>query len=262
MVSEHAQKLREVAAQLSTESFQGWSNPLATVITDAADFLDGSEQIDTGDAVISRPTPVAPVSPGATGKCGELVRLSLVNGGGLEPNQNGNYVRFSQAVELLAAERAEKEDLIREWAEAVAIRDADIRSLKDLNSLHVSANAALTARVKELEAALDSDPSGSDLWRYWSRKACEASQKYVDEVDRAEALEANLAAKDARIKELEDKRIEDRFTVVDEMEKREALGAKLAAAEKALTEIASFTQTTDLLWWQERARTALGGKPS
>ncbi|KAB2716624.1 hypothetical protein [Brucella intermedia] len=40
------------------------------------------------------------------------------------------------------------------------------------------------------------------------------------------------------------------------------LETKLAAAEKALTEIASFTQTTDLLWWQERARAALGGKPS
>ncbi len=54
--------------------------------------------------------------------------------------------------------------------------------------------AAKDARIKELEAALDSDPSGSGLWRYWSRKACETSQKYVDEVDRAEALEAKLAA--------------------------------------------------------------------
>ncbi|MDH0127194.1 hypothetical protein N7376_24870, partial [Brucella intermedia GD04153] len=55
-------------------------------------------------------------------------------------------------------------------------------------------NAAQAARIKELEEALDSDPSGSDLWRYWSRKACETSQKYVDEVNRAEAIELKLAA--------------------------------------------------------------------
>lgn len=55
---------------------------------------------------------------------------------------------------------------------------------------------------------------------------------------------------------------QQRLLVEEANEDKEAIEAKLAAAEKALTEIASFTQTTDLLWWQERARAALGGKPS
>ena len=107
----------------------------------------------------------------------------------------------------LAAERAEK----FKWMEATAIEAGRVGRLKDelkaiihdLNRIKdhetelVNDNAAQAARIKELEAALDSDPSGSDLWRYWSRKACEASQKYVDEVDRAEALEAKLAAAEA-----------------------------------------------------------------
>ncbi len=36
-----------------------------------------------------------------------LMRLSLVRGGGLEPNQNGDYIRFSQAEELLAVKDAQ-----------------------------------------------------------------------------------------------------------------------------------------------------------
>lgn len=72
-------------------------------------------------------------------------------------------------------------------------------------------------------------------------------------------LEADNAAKDARIKELEDKRIEDRFTVVDEMEKREALEAKLAAAEKRaeLAEMSSSALMTKLKRTQHISRNRL-----
>ncbi|WP_152849615.1 hypothetical protein [Brucella intermedia] len=106
------------------------------------------------------------------------------------PSWTEAVVTRSQAEELLAAERAEKERLADDYQ---AIREQLFRGWRECQDLKAD-NAALTARVKELEEALDSDPSGSDLWRYWSRKACETSQKYVDEVDRAEALEAKLAA--------------------------------------------------------------------
>lgn len=59
--------------------------------------------------------------------------------------------------------------------------------------------------------------------------------------DQAEAI---IAAKDAdnaalteRVKELEDKRHDDRFNLLSEMEKAEALETQLAAARKALTDI-------------------------
>lgn len=68
-------------------------------------------------------------------------------------------------------------------------------------------------------------------------------------------LRADNAAKDARIKAETELR-------EDHQQRNKELKAKLAAAHEALTEIASFTQTTDLLWWQERARAVLGGKPS
>ena len=65
-------------------------------------------------------TPVSPVSPDATGKCGELVlyneacEYNYVDGypyAYMVPHPNGQYVSRSQAEELLAAERAEKERL-------------------------------------------------------------------------------------------------------------------------------------------------------
>ncbi|MEN5248465.1 hypothetical protein [Brucella pseudintermedia] len=91
----------------------------------------------------------------------------------------------------------EKEELIQRVEKAEADNAAlihDLNRIKDHETELVNDNAEKDARIKKLEEALDSDPSGSDLWRYWSRKACEASQKYVDEVNRAEALEAKLAA--------------------------------------------------------------------
>lgn len=103
-------------------------------------------------------------------------------------------------------------------------------------------------------------------------------------VARAKKAEADHAAKNAAYERLERQAIKDRklrdeaqsdavlwqFSVdmgehptllVMVWKQRKALEAKLALAEQALTEIASFTQTTDLLWWQERARAVLGGKP-
>lgn len=176
----------------------------------------------------TRPTPVAPVSPDTTGKCGELVtyRIEAYEGTRYEngyfqsegpdwravEDPEGDYVTRSQAVELLAAERAEKE---------IAERNRD------------------AAR----ENFLTMQKSAAKL------------------LERAEKAEADNAALTARVKELRIDRAAWEAVATDIRKQAKALEAKLTAAEKALTEIASFTQTTDLLWWQERARAALGGKP-
>ncbi len=80
--------------------------------------------------------------------------MSLVRGGGLEPNQNGDYIRFSQADQLLAAERAEKEKLEAAWLEAEGI-------ISDLQA----DNAALVHdlnRIKDHETELVNDNAAKD----------------------------------------------------------------------------------------------------
>jgi len=87
---------------------------------------------------------------------------------------------------------------------------------------------------------------------YWAGQCGELYSK-------VETLKADNAALTARVKEL-DRCHEGTIDLCNKKTAQiEALEAQLAAAEKALTEIASLTQTTDLLWWQERARAALGG---
>nr|WP_313022895.1 hypothetical protein [Brucella intermedia] len=105
----------------------------------------------------TRPTPVAPVSPDATGKCGELVTVLWGNARSLSqphdpvvwervcasyprPYYTVELVTRSQAEELLAAERADK----RIWMEKAAIEAERVERLE-------TDNAALTARVKELD---------------------------------------------------------------------------------------------------------------
>lgn len=101
----------------------------------------------------TRPTPVAPVSPDATGKCGELETVAQAHFDefgefddiawikGFHPHPECvQLVTRSQAEELLSAERAKKEML----AESLHIQ------IKRVNELEAD-NAALTARVKELE---------------------------------------------------------------------------------------------------------------
>ncbi|KAB2676747.1 hypothetical protein F9K85_09635 [Brucella tritici] len=122
-------------------------------------------------------------TPDATGKCGELERYGQNWHDEMEPNKDGEYVRFDQAEELLAAERERAEKSEKDWQIAAKL--------------------------------------GSDVNRNLA--------------NRANALEADNAALTARVKELEDKRIEDRFTVVDEMEKREALENYAREATKAIT---------------------------
>lgn len=148
---------------------------------------------------------VAPVSPDATGKCGELVAnvwaLVKPDGNLVEVTRYASmanlwrergyhpaeYVTRSQAVELLAAERAEKEEAREAWKEAVAMYDQEKArvdpAMKRVSDLEAD-NAALTARVKELEADVKREAQSST----------HNAQDCLDEQLRAEALEAKLAA--------------------------------------------------------------------
>jgi len=70
----------------------------------------------------------------------------------------------------------------------------DLNRIKDHETELVNDNAAKDARIKELEAALDSDPDGPGLWRFWSKKSIELSQQLRDKTNTIKALEAKLAA--------------------------------------------------------------------
>ncbi|EXL06563.1 hypothetical protein BG46_15905 [Brucella anthropi] len=176
---------------------------------------------------------VAPVSPDATGKCGELVAnvwaLVKPDGNLVEVTRYASmanlwrergyhpaeYVTRSQAVELLAAERVEKEELREALRAVVEARKAD--------------NAAKDARIKELEELL---------------RISESCNHFAD----------NLS-KEMRV-----------------------LEAKLAAAEKALEPFADHAKerAVDASEWRDndtvqivvtigdlrKARAVLGGKPS
>ena len=94
----------------------------------------------------------------------------------MAPHQQGEYVLRSQAEELLAAERAEKDH----FANLAEQRFEEIRSLK-------ADNAAQAARIKELEQALETEKNLS--------RGDWACQRDVDQMSiKVEALEAKLAA--------------------------------------------------------------------
>lgn len=163
----------------------------------------------------------------------------------------------SQAEEMLAAERA-----MRKTAEQRLAQSQD-----DLKQARYD-NAAKDARIKELEAALDSDPDGSGLWRFWSKESVEAHQQLRDKTKTIKALEAKLET----YHEEYENRKEGYEKTIDSLE------AKLAAAEKALepfADHASDRAVDDTVWRDKdtvkivvsigdlrKARAVLGGKPS
>lgn len=211
----------------------------------------------------TRPTPVAPVSPDATGKCGELVTVAwfqpsqrCCDNGWMEAMawQEGEFsapvVLRSQAVELLAAER-EKSLFFKTAMETAQT----FCGLKDKT-------------IANLEAKLAAE----------IRRERDLAEKQLSEVvDRMSddylALKAEL---DQSVGVIEDRSSE-----------YEALEAKLAAAEKALEPFVSFFNEAmkgftegyaertpsdkPVLGWNNayllmqhfiEARATLGGKPS
>ena len=292
----------------------------------------------------TRPTPVAPVSPDAAGKCGELETVGNISEeclselkqmlcGEIHPcNDIGDVtdadielVTRSQAAELLAAERHERDMLKADfndinaerqrWRDRAEKAEADnaakveqerLRFEGDLDKWMKIIGAGITGYQPEAYALMDLAchelvKLRSDISAIAGHVDCEADSDSILHIIRD--LEADNAAKDARVNGFEGlmdslceilKSERDIGDVVGALEalngRNEALEAKLAAAERALetksaanealsksvvesidtekrlrealTEIASFTQTTDLLWWQQRARAALGGKMS
>lgn len=255
----------------------------------------------------TRTTPVAPVSPDTDGKCGELVTVAkqhrLIRGGypgSWQPYaspifsddvfETRELVTRSQAEELLAAERAEKEEARQAWKEAVAMYEQEKArvdpALKRVSDLEAD-NAAERAEKEKANARVEF------LLKQISKAAEERTTIEADNtclIRHGEALKADNAALTARIKELE-QALETEKTLsrgdwacqreVDQMSiKVEALVAKLAVAEKALEfyrdgfkyhpkrtstgiNVSEWKPTQTLLDdCGETARAARGGKPS
>ncbi|MDT6940785.1 hypothetical protein RI570_21315 [Brucella pseudogrignonensis] len=113
-------------------------------------------------------------------------RSHFNEGSYMHPDETGEYVRFDQAEAIIAAERVEKEQLKAELAEALrGNRYAQLERMAVKRAEKAEAdNAALTARVKELDHDLNGAKgnaknamSNVDYWR-----------------GQTEALETELAA--------------------------------------------------------------------
>ncbi len=182
------------------------------------------------------PTPVAPVSPDATGKCGELETIAYENKRGMlteekEDDASEDLVYRSQAAELLAAERAKKEML----AESLHIQ------IKRVNALEAD-NASLTTRVKELKKELENGGRVKGV-----------NTQYANALAYLEMTEDDDPEEFA-------KRIWDEL---------KALEAKLAVAEKALKTARPYVEDYDTRRHNTgvdetltQIDAALGGKPS
>ncbi|MEN5106696.1 hypothetical protein [Brucella anthropi] len=141
----------------------------------------------------------------------------------IEADPTGEYVRFDQAEELLAAERAEK----RIWMEKAAIEAERVERLE-------ADNAALAARIKELEASRNE----MDNIAY-------AAGFYQAECNLPEHENAQEALKEYR--------------------GLKTLAAKLSAAEKvreaAIELDEAISDDFNIFGAQQKLRAALGGKP-
>ncbi|KAB2708295.1 hypothetical protein [Brucella intermedia] len=236
----------------------------------------------------TRPTPVAPVSPDATGKCEGLVTVAW-----FQPSQRCCDNGWMEAMAWQEGEFSAPVVLRSQAVELLAAKDQLIQSLIDFDSDEVKRleadNAALTARIKELEQALETEKTLS--------RGDWACQRDVDQMSiKIEALEADLAATHERIADLENKNFEteeiiserdDRLALVDRIADLIGLPhdqeldhvsfelwfsereTKLAAAEKALKTARPYVEDYDTRRHNTgvdetltQIDAALGGKPS
>jgi len=172
---------------------------------------------------------------------------------------HADLCRCSQAEELLAAERAEKERLADDYQ---AIREQLHRGWQECCALKAD-NAALTARIKELEELLAKFADKGTL------------QALKDANDRAEALEAQaaeLAAVHQRYVDANESRIDAEAALA---EARKALEPFADIADLIDAETEGMAETDELVLhfhdyefakWPvslfRKARAVLGGKPS
>lgn len=146
----------------------------------------------------TRPTPVAPVSPDATGKCGELVTVGEVStvresvaafAGHMLSRQlkPGDLLCLrSQAEELLAAERAKYRDAMEKLVDSQRETLVWQQQAIDLKA----DNAALTAEISAISGHLDCEADSDSILH--TLREIEADKAIYKES--AEALEAKLAA--------------------------------------------------------------------
>ena len=195
-----------------------------------------------------------------------LVRYDLsMFGNGIVEMGGGAYVRADQAVELLAAERAEKEELRR--AIMGEEPDPDLQHgnfLEMAATLHLACDGA-RKRAEYAEQRLGQSEAELKQARADNAAKDAAIAELVHDLNRIKDHETELvndnAAQAERIKEL-DRCHEGTIDLCNQKTAQiEALEAKLAAAEKALTMIANI----ELSFPEELrdiARAVLGGKPS
>ncbi len=124
-------------------------------------------------------------------------------------------------------------------ADGIAYAETGANEHARLAVLNAEALLAVTRPQAEAEAEAEAIIAAERAEKKEARQAwkeavtmCVQEKVRVDPaLKRVSDLEADNAALTARVKELEDKRIEDRFSVVDEMEKVEALENQLAAKD-------------------------------
>ncbi len=127
----------------------------------------------------TRPTPVAPVSPDTTGKCGELETIAYENKRGMlteekEDDASEDLVYRSQAVELLAAGIRRERDLAAKQLSEVVDRMSDdylalkaeldqaVGVIEDRSSEYEALETKLAAAEKVREAAIELDEAISN----------------------------------------------------------------------------------------------------
>ena len=201
----------------------------------------------------TRPTPVAPVSPDATGKCGELYSYEYGFPSMHKVDRGGDWCQRAQAEELLAAERAGYEEVLADkrrltrlldvamHGEDGAAKQASLCDLIEPAKRMRADNAALTARVKELEqinAVLMGDDE--DKPRY-------TTKRLKLEITRAtEALEVKLAAAEKALEDVQK-------YVWDQRVKLLTVDPNYTVKHQIFKDIGKKIR---------EARAALGGKPS
>ncbi|WP_079212978.1 hypothetical protein [Brucella pituitosa] len=147
---------------------------------------------------------------------------------GSEPTDTDELVHRSQAEAIIAGRDA----VIETQADSI---DKLERKVQHWQEEHEKIEALIAAKDAEIARLRD----------------------ILDITERNELREAeNNAALTARVKYLET----ENSSLRDKL-RNDDLETQLAAARSALTDIASLTQTTDLLWWQKLARAALEAKP-
>nr|WP_176024226.1 hypothetical protein [Brucella pseudintermedia] len=215
--------------------------------------------------VVTRPAPAAPVD-GL-----ERYRPEPMSLGGMVRDPDGGYVTRSQAEKLLAAERAEHDNtlatlfnnILREAEltdECTALKAENAALIHDLNRIKdhetelVNDNAEKDARIKELGderyKLACAITGGEDAPGYLGSLSVETlvevardnTRRWFAETDRAEALEAKLAAAEKALEPFADHAKE---RAVDAQEWRDTDTVKIVVT------------IADL----RAARAVLGGKP-